>query len=296
MEFNDTEKRIFRDGEPVYVQSLHEYIEKVMDLTYQNEKPYWYRGHGVADWPLIPGIQRSLKEMETLDEFYQKERYSTNNFQCYASSFLQNKPAMGDFSAWLTIMQHYGVRTRLLDWSRSPLYALYFATQNFEKYKEKDACVWLLDTHVLSEYVHLEKKNIPYYHVQHNTVKDVIYTAFREYHPQRYCRFGGEHKRRHERYLKTNNTIVACFPTETDGRVYNQQSVFTVHSSVKRLTEIHDELKQDGKGDLLIEIIIPAGYKKDIFEQLFICGIGHSNVYPDMEHLALDIRRINPWA
>ncbi|MDR1564667.1 MAG: FRG domain-containing protein [Oscillospiraceae bacterium] len=140
MDYLETEKRILYDGETIKVCSLAEYITRVVELTNYECKYFWYRGHGVADWPLIPGIQRSLKEFDTLDKFYTHERYSTNNFQSYASSFLQNKPAMDDFSAWLTIMQHYGLHTRLLDWSRSPLYALYFATQNFEKHDEEDAC------------------------------------------------------------------------------------------------------------------------------------------------------------
>ncbi|MDR1564668.1 MAG: hypothetical protein LBS74_06900 [Oscillospiraceae bacterium] len=155
----------------------------------------------------------------------------------------------------------------------------------------------MLAPDALNGYADLE---YDYYHMHHNTVKDVVYTAFREYHPRRYFCLGGERKRRHKRYLKSNDTIVACFPTETDVRVYNQQSVFTVHSSVKRLTEIHEELKkkekEKEKENLLFEIIIPHGCKKSIFNELFICGIGHSNVYPDLEHLALDIRKINPWA
>ena len=52
----------------------------------------------------------------------------------------------------LFFMQHYGIPTRLLDWSENPFVALYFALTS-ASYKivskkreyEEDACIWVLD-------------------------------------------------------------------------------------------------------------------------------------------------------
>ena len=65
---------------------------------------------------------------------------------------------------------------------------------------------------------------------------------------------------------------------------------------MRRLTDIHDELKEKFDKELLIQIVIPSEYKKNIFLELGFCGITHSNVFPDLEHVAMDIRKINPWA
>ena len=54
--------------------------------------------------------------------------------------------------SWLTLMQHYGLPTRLLDWSESPLVALYFALSSDEDAKA-DAAVWVLNPMKLNKKV-----------------------------------------------------------------------------------------------------------------------------------------------
>ena len=47
------------------------------------------------------------------------------------------------------MMQHYGAPTRLLDWTESPLLALYFALkQNYGYY---DAAIWMLNPSALTK-------------------------------------------------------------------------------------------------------------------------------------------------
>ena len=42
-------------------------------------------------------------------------------------------------------MQHYGVPTRLLDWTENPFVAIYFALVSMEDIKNVDAAIWMCD-------------------------------------------------------------------------------------------------------------------------------------------------------
>lgn len=80
---------------------------------------FFYRGHSNHKWELIPAILRK-------SSFTEKEDELVRSFYAYNPSEFSN--CMSTFDL-LVKMRHYGLPTRLLDITRNPLVALYFACE-----------------------------------------------------------------------------------------------------------------------------------------------------------------------
>jgi len=105
------------------------------------EKPLWFRGHLNADWKLTPKLYRP-------EFFGSDENEIRQEFQSRALQLIQGRmPA--DKWEWYFLMQHYGVPTRLLDWTENALIGLYFAVENHPA--TYDAALWVLDPYWLNK-------------------------------------------------------------------------------------------------------------------------------------------------
>lgn len=99
---------------------LHEAIEKYSDITVV------YRGVKSLAYELIPKVGR-YGSLHSKDR-QKGERDILRLFREQAIPYLTFTPE-NDWE-WLAIAQHHGLPTRLLDWTRNPLAAAYFAVEH----------------------------------------------------------------------------------------------------------------------------------------------------------------------
>ena len=113
-------------GEIINLSDLFHILE---DRT--PERIMYFRGQ-VRDWSLRPSLAReSVTEQERAKESECFERLA------------EILPKVNDWER-ATIAQHYGVPTRLLDWSENPLVGLYFALDD-NNYDDEDGVIWVFE-------------------------------------------------------------------------------------------------------------------------------------------------------
>lgn len=86
-----------------------------------------FRGHSKTEFQLIPSVGRATLSSGSR-EGYEKELFE---IFCREAKGHLNKEPVNDWE-WLSLAQHHGLPTRMLDWTYNPLAALYFAVEKHE--------------------------------------------------------------------------------------------------------------------------------------------------------------------
>lgn len=121
-----------------------------------------FRGQSCSSWPLKPSFDRYHP---TLSAAEKEDRY-----QHYIEAFKQSYRTYGDIAGseqyinvtgatelqLESLAQHYGLYTRLLDWSYSPYIAAFFAVSRVDLCTTGLVSIWALDTEIIRHFLKTE--------------------------------------------------------------------------------------------------------------------------------------------
>ena len=97
-------------------------LTDVLNFAHKLDGEYWFRGHSKSCYKLLPSVLRPTSDGKYYDE------------SKLLSEFVRRHPEANDkhknILEILTYAQHYGLPTRMLDWTENLLIALYFACED----------------------------------------------------------------------------------------------------------------------------------------------------------------------
>jgi hypothetical protein len=262
------------------------HAEHTINLPFGYKRDIYYRGQPDSRYSLLPSLGRLKDPSPALLEnnFY-------SDFRTFGSPYL---PKGLKALETLAYMQHYGLPTRLLDWSTNFLSALFFAVEGCwdltvqNPAKAPKACtVWLLSPFDLNRKTTkdgtiypLQETVFPYEKLIHfNYLKEAGKLA--SHALKRWLSVNRGFQNR----LKILPSAFAVLPFNGDNRMRFQDAAFTFHYELTRPLEVMiPEIRR---------IDIPAKVVPIAREFLRCCGINGGVIYPGLDGVARHIR--NGW-
>ena len=219
-----------------------------------------FRGEVSANWPLMTSVARRLQAYCPDPSLWPlRELRALRVFRRKAHNYTDDGYHLHDDLRNLSLMQHHGAPTRLLDFSKSPFVAAFFALEG----SRTDAAVYALNTPQLWTLV---PQGTP------TLTRELI-------DPREQGNF--------ERYFVPNSNPVIWFgePREMDRRLVAQSGLFVIPGQIHAPLEVL--LDSYGDSDqLLTKFVLGKEMRHQAMEALYRMNVTYASLFPDLEGLA----------
>jgi len=235
------------------ITSLADFLGVVSDAI-RTDEPFWFRGHEDVAFTLTPTALRYSKFSNRA-----KALELIADFKRIAELKHPRVPAPDNELDWALIAQHYGLPTRLLDWTESVTNALYFTCLK----ENLDGFVFMLNP------IALNRSSYP--------------SRPRVLDPQKDSDIILKYLRMSAKKVRGGRNPVAIYPVWNSERLIIQKGVFTLHGGKFSLD----------KGDIpsLTAIPILKESKPKLRLELQRIGVDEMTLFPELEHSCAHLKR-----
>jgi hypothetical protein len=233
----------------------------------------WYRGCGELKHELTPSLYRH-PTITSVKDLIELEAQIMTRFRERALPYLERSVAEDwDF---LFLMQHYGVPTRLLDWTENPYVALFFALTTASRSKadptvyDSPACVWVMQP---IDWNRFALATISY----SGEILSTTRAQLKGYAP------GAS-------FDMMNLYPVAMYGAHNSRRIVAQRGVFAISgNNMKGMETIYED--HSFPGDSLHRLELPEAAIPALLQSTLDIGFVDSVIFPDLDGLAREIKR-----
>lgn len=287
------------------VNSPTECLDFLRDFTGLEEDKYFrgsgrgvahlFRGHDDADYPLRTTLDRYGGTRKR-----QAEDILLREFRRRLHQYLPSESIPKSDLVTLALMQHYGVPTRLLDVTRSPFVALYFAVR--DALKDADAAVWAFNPiniratslrRVFSKDPRLGEHIGTFYDPRAEFTAQELFKKW--FMPDVSCSDSQSPE-----LLRHHDIILDLEPFTMNPRLTVQQGLFLVSGSPYRtfeetlvdlLQEIESHIAETGgREPSIFKIVIPGDLRRPLMRHLEKMNIGAASLFGGLEGFATSLR------
>lgn len=237
------------------IGSWSEFVELSAELD-----GWAFRGQRDAYWPLFSSLSRHLRNFVPDRESWQgREKRAIRIFRRKAHNYLTDESVLQEDLRCVALMQHHGAPTRLLDFTKSPFVAAFFAMER----ATGTGAIYALNTPALWNAAPSQQNELTRERID----------------PREPGNF--------ERYFIQNSHEVVWIgePMQMDRRLVAQSGMFAVPGVIdKSLDQIL--LGYASEEPLIRKLLLPPGIREEAMRSLYRMNITYSSLFPDLDGLA----------
>jgi hypothetical protein len=238
------------------------------NFTQDLSENWAFRGQLNTRWELRNAIERT----DFIKLYKGVEADFVHEFMRGARNYLTRDETPTHLIEWLALMQHHGAPTRLLDFSKSPFIAAFFAFEQGEYSPEENIAIWAINVNYLKVKAtellapHFEKE----LQASNNRINEKVFEKIF--------------------FANAYSLVFPIEPFRMNRRYSLQQSIFVSTGTGHQPFMEQLDFLGDAISKAVIKIELPASLQKEVLRDLLRMNLNRASLFPDLDGYAASLR------